>query len=283
MKKFSLTLLAILAIFFTGCSSDDDELQSFPVPVSKTTTTDDLSTYSLTRNLLSQIFNESKNVLATQNNVTIEYDGRIVLKKTTEDDSGNVTVQDYYYKNIENGLLDSIVITQNQVFNGVQKYVIENDRIKAIENYDADRNLIQRDEVISYNGDKVTQFSSKINTDYGFFDLTSTVTYSGDDVVSVEMTGTLNDVTFTSSLSYTYDDKNNSELNVITKEQPFHLKHNIKTHTLNSVFYGNTLSMETNYEYTYNDDDYPVVYSSTSISNYGANSMESVTIEYENK
>ncbi len=295
MKKYFFISMAIIALLFTSCKKNDDsssgddssennndteQVQLLPVPV---TVTDDaqnpLQILSFGKAIFDRAINNTKNVNVVST-TTIEYDGRVVLKKTTNNGS-DVMEKDYYYNNAQKGLLDSIVITKNQQFDGLVTYTISNDKIQNIKIYNNQRNLTEEDS-FTYNGDQLSQFTTSIQTAYGPLNMTGQIAYTGDNMTGFSVSGDFAGYTLTGNYTFEYDNKNYTELNVVTLEQPFVFLHNI-THSSSSITVaGQTSNSQSSYTYSYNTEDYPSQSNHTTIDANGTVSG-TTTFQYENK
>ena len=298
MKKYFFISMAVLALLFTACKKDDDssgddassnnnnnnddteQVQTLPVPVKIIDNSQNpFQVISFGQALWHQTTKNSNDAKSTST-TTIEYDGRVVLSKTT-DNGSEVTVRTYYYNNAEKGLLDSIVITKNQQFEGVAKYTISNDKIQAMKMYDSGRNLVEED-TFTYNGDKVSQFTTTLQTAYGPLNMTNVITYTGDDMTGFTVTGDFAGYPLDGNYSFDYDDKNYTELNVVTLEYPFVFEHNMLSLSSNITVAGQTYSTQNDYSYTYNTDDYPIE-SNYTLTNANGTTSGTASYEYENK
>lgn len=272
MKKLSLLLLAMLSLSLVNCkkdksddsSSTDDDKK--PVPVTVTSNENSSRIQNFPDLIIKQITGAQTKNPATITTTTsnYEYNGRHTIKITSNDGT-DVTVADYYYADMDNGILDSIVYKKNSQFFEVDKFEVSNGHIQQIIKYDANNNIIQKAIFSNYNGDTPQQISLYAMTAQGSMNLSGTVTYNGNDIVGLSTTGTLGQNSLSMNITYNYDSKNNVFLNVETMDWPTANEHNVISSTTELNLSGMNFSKTTTYNYTYNSDDYPIneTYTST--------------------
>ena len=268
MKKQLLLLMAILALSMTNCKKDhssddngdgDDQNVAKPVPVTTTQNDNSSPIFNLTEVIINQISGEqSKNVATTTTVSNFEYDGRHITKVTSNNGT-DVSVKEYHYADMANGILDSIVYKQNGQLNAVDRYQMSNGHIQEIATYDANNTLQQRITVSGYNGDHPSQMSIYAVTAQGPMDLSGTITYTGDDMTSISMNGTWSGYNVSLADTFSYDTKNNVFLNVETLELPYGTVHNSASVNAQLSINGSVISNETTtFTYTYDSNDFPI-------------------------
>ena len=272
MKKLSLFLLTVLSLSMVNCKKDKSDDSSAtdddkkPVPVTITSNENSSRIQNFPDLIIKQITGgQSKNpATITTTTSNYEYNGRHTVKITTNDGT-DVTVADYYYADMDNGILDSIVYKKNSQLFEVDKFEVSNGHIQQIIKYDANNNIIQKAIFSNYNGDTPQQISLYAMTAQGSMNLSGTVTYNGNDIVGLSTTGTLGQNSLSMNITYNYDSKNNVFLNVETMDWPTASEHNVISSTTELILSGMNFSETTTYNYTYNSDDYPIngTYTST--------------------
>jgi len=291
MKKYFLISMAMMAMLFVGCKKDDDSssdesgnddeqtYQELPVPVTLTETDSSPLFFAFDQNSLFSAFESSTKNTNSTLTTTVDYDKRVILKKTITDGT-DTTTQDYYYKDAEKGVLDSIVYSNANGPYGTFIYTTNSDdKITKIEIVGANRNLVAEYDY-TYNGDKVSTYTWIQNFSDGTqVNVTGNVSYTGDNVGSYALSGTYNGAPITVTFQYTYDNKNYAQLNVTTQEDGFSYKHNISTNQLIIDYQGNQYPFETTYNYTYNADNYPITVETVD----DGSTSSTGTIDYENK
>ena len=249
-------------------NDDEDTNQKKPVPVTITTTSSASRPTSDLKPLLSfkRFIQASKSSQSTSTQ-NFTYDGRSITKVTTTSGS-DITVENYYYKDMNKGLLDSIVRTLNGQFNGKTVYEIANDHITAIRFYD-DSNMMNMQMTFSNydsNGHPANIGYLYISTN-GNIDMTGTITYSNDNVQALNLSGQYMGYNLTLTEQYTYDSKNIVYLNVETQLSPLFAKNNVTRLESNVEMNGSSLSQSSSiYTYTYDNNDYPISSDITMIS-----------------
>ncbi len=282
MKKHILLLLTIVSLTLINCkkdNSDNDADATKPVPVTVTSTDNSTTLLSLPQMIVNTINGDaSKSSMTTTTTSNYEYDGRHLIK-VTSNDGQEVKIQEYYYADMDNGILDSIVYKTDGNYSGVSKYQMTNGHIEQIAEFDQNNNLVSRVTFSNYNGDKPSHVSIFSVTQNGTIDISGTISYNGDDMSSTTLSGTYASYSISISDTYTYDNKKNVFLNVETMEMPITSSHNTLSVNTQMTFNGMPLSNETiTYTYNYNNKNYPI---STTIS--GNNTSGSMEYVYENK
>ena len=281
MKKLSLLLLAMLSLSLVNCKKDKSDDSSSteddkkPVPVTVTSNQNSSRIQNFPDLIIKQITGaQSKNpatITTTTNNY--EYNGRHTIKITSNDGT-DVTVADYYYADMDNGILDSIVYKKNGQFTSVNKFEVSNGHLQQITNFD-DNNQIQYQTTFSnYVDGKPQQISIYAVTVAGALNLSGTLTYNGNDLTGILTSGTWGSDSATLNITYTHDTKNNVFLNVETLEWPTVDDHNIISMTNQMTISGMSFPKTTTYTYTYNSDDFPIT------STYTATDSSSGSSEY---
>jgi len=289
MKKYVLILLSLSMLTFVNCkkdsNSDENQYEEKPVPVT-ITNTDNSTPLSLFKNI-QHVFNSqsaNKSALATTTTANLEYDGRHLIKATITTGS-DTTVREYYYKDMDKGLLDSIVVTENSQFASVDRYTFSNDMVTQITTLDENYQEIQRLTFTNYNTDglpgQIALFSVSQN---GNLNVSGTPVYNGNNLTSLSLTGSLGAITgIELSTNYTYDTNNSMTLNVETLEDPsMQSKNNVIVTTIEMSYNGSSIfNQTTTRNYTYNSDDYPVT---GTYANSGSNSSNgTLEIVYDDK
>ena len=281
MKKQILLLMAVLSLSLVNCKKDNSSDDSSddgggdnssvlkPVPVTTTQNDNSSPIFNLTEAILNQINGEQSKSVATTTTVSnFEYDGRHLIKVTSNTGT-DVLVKEYHYADMSNGILDSIVYTKNGQLDAVDRYQVSNGHIQQISKYDASNTLNAQITFSGYNGDKPAQMSLYGMTNQGALNLSGNVTYTADDMTNMSLTGTIGTYNVSIDNNYTYDNKNNVMSNVETIILPVDSKHNILTITSQTSVSGTPVgSSTTTNTYTYNTDDFPIsgTYSTSSAS-----------------
>ncbi len=271
MKKFSFVLMSIILVLsMSNCkksSSDDsgDESTPKPVPVTENITYD--SSRSASNIQIVDKFNKLLHpvrLLSTTATNELTYDGRH-LTKITSTSGGDVTVQNFYYHDMNKGLLDSVVTMYNNQFYGKSEYTISNDHITAITTYDENRQMDTQMTFSNYSNGRPANVGMLINDGQsGNIEFAGTVTFNGDDVVNVNLTGTFQGLPVLMLETFTYDDKKSEGLNVETVMTPLGAVHNATENNITLSMSGNTIyQSQTQTTYNYNGDGYPI--SATSV------------------
>jgi len=260
MEKYFLISMALFVMIFTSCKKEDnsEDNQKLPVPVSYTKTSSSPLTFSFGQNSFMSLSGSIAKNTNTTTTTTVTYDKRIILKKTISNGTYNSEVN-YYYKDAEKGILDSIVHISQGSFNGTIIYTTNNDdKYSKIEVLQADRTIIA-EHSYTYNGDKVSSYSWK-EIFYGNaqMDVSGNVNYTGDNVDNYILSGTFDGNPVTLSYQYTYDDKNYKSLNVTTQENAFRYTHNITDLQVVMDYMGQQSIFQTTHNYTYDAENYPV-------------------------
>ncbi len=272
MKKISFFFLSLFMLTLINCKKDDNNddentNQKKPVPVTITTTSSatrpvsDLKPLLSFKNLIQA--SRSSQSTSTQN---FTYDGRSITKVTTTSGS-DITVENYYYKDMNKGLLDSIVRTLNGQFDGKVIYETANDHITAMRYYDNTNTMFGQMTFSNYdsNGHPSNVGYLYVNPN-GNIDMTGTVTYANDNVQSLDLSGQYMGYNLTMTEQYTYDNKNIVYLNVETQLSPLFAKNNVTRLESSLEMAGSSISQSIlTYTYTYNNDDYPETSDITSI------------------
>jgi len=244
MKKIYLLPFMIMALLFTNCKKDDNKDDE-----EGGGSNDKKAVPTVIKNF------DANNALTSEDTYT--YDERAITKKTTVAGS-DTTINTYHYSDKTKGLLDSIVSMKNGIFNGVTKFENNNDLISRTETYDANRALTSRTDFTHYNGQNPDQFRMLIRTtQYGDINIIGTMTYTSDNMATMNLTGSISGITFNQSTTNTYDSKKEPFTNVITLFEPKTRVNNILSMVsdMNSSM-GNQHQVNT-FTYTYNSDDYP--------------------------
>ena len=288
MKKFGFILLSLL-LALTNCKKDEDEPQDQEqpkaVPVS-ITTTDNTRFSSEIRKLLEvgDVLDPVKSLTSTDTD-SFTYDGRCITKKTTTSD-GNIFVRTYYYNDLDAGLLDSIVKEKNGEFDGVTEYDISNGEILAIRKYNKYRVMTSQSLFSNFSNGHPTSISYKQKYGTGYFNISGTLNYSGSDMTGYTLTGSYLGNNVTLAKTYSYDDKKNVFLNVVTIESPLASTHNITDYTYAFSYASVDIQFNKHFEYNYNGDNYPVS-STVTVESETSGGTEVSTyeteIEYEEK
>ena len=238
-------------------STTDDDKKSVPVTV---TTTDNSNRILNFSNLIIDQLNgsQSKNPTTTTTTTSnYEYNGRHIVKVTSNDGT-DVSVSDYYYADMDKGILDSIVYKTNGQFTAVDRFEVSNGHIQQIAKYDANNNIVESATFSGYNGDLPQQVDLYSTTAQGAMNLSGTLTYNGNNIASLSSTGTLGQNNISLDINYNYDTKNNVFLNVETMAFPLVNEHNIASYTTQINFSGINLSKTITFNYTYNNGDFPI-------------------------
>jgi len=285
MKKYVLILLSLSMFTFVNCKKDknsEDQYEEKQVPVT-TTNTDNSSPLSLFENI-QHIFNSQsadKSALATTTTSNYEYDGRHIIKVTTTSGS-DTSVRDYYYKDKDKGLLDSIVVNKNSQFVSVNRYTISNDKVAQITTFDANYQETQRLTFSNYNSDgQPGQLALFALSQSGDVNLSGSPVYTGGNLTSMSLSGSVGNYTgVVFSMDYTYDTKKNMLLNVETIEDPSRQAANNSIMVTTDISVGGTsVSNDTvTSSYTYDNDDYPITGTYS-----GTGSNGTLEIVYEDK
>ena len=287
MKKQSLLLLALLSVTLINCKKDKSDDSSTTIddkkPVPVTITENNNSNRPLSFDnidfIIKQITGEqSKNPATTSITTNYEYNGRHYVK-ITKNTGSDVRVKEYYYADMDNGILDSIVYKKNGQFTAVDRFEVSNGHIQQITNFDENNQVQYQHTFSNYVGDKPQQISIYAMTVAGVLNLSGTLTYNGNDLTGILTSGTWGSDSATLNITYTYDTKNNVFLNVETLEWPTSDDHNIISTTNQMIISGTNFPITTTYTYTYNSDDFPITSTFTS-TNSSSGSSEFV---YEDK
>ncbi len=288
MKKLSLFSMAVIMLLFVNCkkddSSDSDENAKKPVPVTVTTTMNSpiVSPLELNGLLNDIVLNKHKNSQANSNTTNYEYDGRLITKETVTSGS-DTQVKEYYYKDRNKGLLDSIVISTNGNYGGKVLYTISNDQIQAKAFYDANNNLVEKYEYSNFNGQKPSILHIYNNSAQGALDVSGDMVYTGDNLTSMNLTGTFAGFNLTIAMNMTYDNKHLPVANVETVlDVPIYVNNALSSEAVVTMPGISTVTTTSTSTYQYNSDDYPV--SSNFTITQGTNSETGTTeVVYEDK
>ncbi len=293
MKKIRLLFLSLFMLTMVNCKKDSNESgedanQSKPVPVTVTSTSSSPRPASTLASLLSfekfiQASKSSQSTL-TQN---YTYEGRSITKVTSTSGS-DIQVENFYYKDMSKGLLDSIVKTFNGQFAGKVTYESANNKITAIRYYDDTNAMYFQMTFSNYNSNGYPANVGYLYiTDNGNVDLAGTITYANGNVQTVDLSGQYSGYNLTMTEQYTYDNKKQEYLNVETQLSPLIAKNNITRSEINLEVAGTSLSQSiSTYTYTYNDNDYPISSQATISSTQNGTSTTgnlSQEIVYEDK
>ncbi len=278
MKKLSLLLLAMLSLSLVNCkkdksddsSSTDDDKK--PVPVTVTSNENSSRIQNLPNIIIKQITDvQSKNPSATSTTSNYEYNGRHTVKITTNDGT-DVTVADYYYADMDNGILDSIVYKKNGQFTSVDKFEVSNGHLQQVTNFDDNNQIRYQTTFSNYVDGKPQQISIYAMTVADALNLSGTLTYNGNDLTGILTSGTWGTDSVTLNITYTHDTKNNVFLNVETLPWPTVDDHNIISMTNQMTISGMSFPKTTTYTYTYNSEDYPSTSTYTATDGSGGSS-----------
>ncbi len=288
MKKISFILLSLL-ITLTGCNNDDDGPQDQPKPVPVTiTSTDNNTRYSSEIQKMLDLRNlivPAKSLSSTSTR-SISYEGRHITKISTTEGS-DISVSNYYYNDMDAGLLDSIVTIRNGEFYSKKEYDINNGQILAIREYDENREMTYQSTFSNYNNGHPLNINIQIVSQGMILDLSGTLNYNGNDVANYNLSGENQGVSITMTQSFSYDDKNNIFLNVETVESPITSEHNITENNMVLAYFNMSSQTHIQTVYSYNEENYPITSSATIESEFPEGGTQILTyneeIDYEDK
>ncbi len=268
MKKFLLTFLSVIIFFFSSCKKKQTVDDQLLVP--KKIVEYDSSSRSVTlvglSELIGSVLTQLDDDFARTRSSIIDFE------KTFEYLSGypqlidrviyyDDVIANYYYADLSNGILDSIVYYENGYRDDVTYYTYENGKVKKIETIDDSTGDAEIIEVLSYNGDYPQSVRYSFDTNVV---LNGTVSYAGGNVSEINLSGQVNNYNLAIRTTFSYDDAPNYMTNVLTKEDIFKNKNNVTNQTVsitvNSIPYS-TQSVQ--YSYQYNDKNYPETYVKT--------------------
>ena len=285
--KHYLFFTAMLLTLFISCNSDNDEeddaqqedMKPVPVHINYTQGIDDITSFPLLDMFPSQ---NEKSIESDVESETIEYDGRHIIKSTDLEGS-DVYIKNCYYKDMENGILDSIQTQKNGTYYSVRIFSYYDDgKMKMIKSLNQDRELIKTEEFLTYNGDYPFQIHTEETNPNGTITFNSTIEVENGNIVSRSSTGNMNGIDFTQTETYTYDDKNSPYINIETYLYPIISRNNALTENQNITYLNNSIQTQTTHTYTYNEDNLPVSNEAV-LTGTAGNYTYNIEIEYEDK
>ena len=167
-------------------------------------------------------------------------------------------VCEYNYQNAEKGLLENYNLYFNNRLLEYRTFTYDdNDRLIRVRSYYYfETDTLQYTVELTYRDNHVVQLHSWNSN--GSFDIITKFTYDGDDIILQESYDSNNMNTPLATFEYRYDDKKIPFFYLNTKDWPRFYVHNEIYEKYTRYENGNTHISETNIEYTYDNDGFPI-------------------------